>query len=81
MKNKHSSGSHLMGNNILACYLRVSDEDFDLKQNVLKDESTSISAQRRLIRSYIESDADLSQMETREFLDDGYSGTNFVEVR
>lgn len=77
MKNKHSSGSHLMGNNILACYLRVSDEDFDLKQNVLKDESTSISAQRRLIRSYIESDADLSQMETREFLDDGYSGTNF----
>lgn len=30
--------------NILACYLRVSDEDFDLKQNVLKDESTSISA-------------------------------------
>ena len=66
-----------MGNNTLACYLRVSDEDFDLKQNTLKDESTSISAQRRLIRSHIESDADLSQMETQEFLDDGYSGTNF----
>ena len=70
-----------MGNNTLACYLRVSDEDFGLKQNTLKDESTSISAQRRLIRSHIESDADLSQMETQEFLDDGYSGTNFVEVR
>lgn len=63
--------------NILACYLRVSDEDFDLKQNVLKDESTSISAQRRLIHSYIESKPELRQMNIREFLDDGYSGTNF----
>ena len=65
------------GNDILACYLRVSDEDFDLRQNILKDESTSISAQRRLIHSYIESNTELRQMEIREFLDDGYSGTNF----
>ncbi len=63
--------------NILACYLRVSDEDFDLRHNVLKDESTSISAQRRLIHSYIESKPELRQMNIREFLDDGYSGTNF----
>ena len=68
---------NFMGNNILACYLRVSDEDFDLKHNVLKDESTSISAQRRLIHSYIESKPELKQMNIREFLDDGYSGTNF----
>lgn len=68
---------NFMGNNILACYLRVSDEDFDLKHNVLKDESTSISAQRRLIHSYIESKPELRQMNIREFLDDGYSGTNF----
>ena len=68
---------NFMEDNILACYLRVSDEDFDLKQNVLKDESTSISAQRRLIHSYIESKPELRQMNIREFLDDGYSGTNF----
>ena len=71
---------NFMGNNILACYLRVSDEDFDLKHNVLKDESTSISAQRRLIHSYIESKPELRQMNIREFLDDGYSGTNFERL-
>ena len=76
MRSNHSS-ENLMVDNILACYLRVSDEDFDLKQNVLKDESTSISAQRRLIHNYIESKPDLRQMNIREFLDDGYSGTNF----
>ncbi len=76
MRNHHSSENY-MEVNILACYLRVSDEDFDLKQNVLKDESTSISAQRRLIYSHIESKPELRQMNIREFLDDGYSGTNF----
>ena len=76
MKSNHSSG-HCMKNNILACYLRVSDEDFDIGQDTLKDESTSISAQRRLIHSYIESKPDLKQMNIKEFLDDGYSGTNF----
>lgn len=76
MKSNYSS-EKFMGDNILACYLRVSDEDFDLKHNVLKDESTSISAQRRLIHSYIESKQELKQMNIREFLDDGYSGTNF----
>lgn len=76
MRDNHPSAC-FMPNNIIACYLRVSDEDFDLKQNVLKDESTSISAQRRLIHSYIESRPELRQMCMREFLDDGYSGTNF----
>ena len=76
MKSNHLY-ENFMGDNILACYLRISDEDFDLKQNVLKDESTSISAQRRLIHSYIETKPELVQMNIREFLDDGYSGTNF----
>ncbi len=76
MKSNYSS-ENFMGDNILACYLRVSDEDFDLRHNVLKDESTSISAQRRLIHSYIESKPELRQMNIKEFLDDGYSGTNF----
>lgn len=76
MKSNYSS-ENFMGDNILACYLRVSDEDFDLRHNVPKDESTSISAQRRLIHSYIESKPELRQMNIKEFLDDGYSGTNF----
>lgn len=63
--------------NILACYLRISDEDLDLKQNLLKDESSSISAQRKLIHDYIQSHEDLCRLEIHEFLDDGYSGTNF----
>ncbi len=63
--------------NILACYLRISDEDLDLKQNLLKDESSSISAQRKLIHDYIQSHDDLCRLEIHEFLDDGYSGTNF----
>lgn len=63
--------------NILACYLRISDEDLDLKRNLLKDESSSISAQRRLIHDYIQSHEDLRRLEIHEFLDDGYSGTNF----
>lgn len=73
----HPSGENIMTETILACYLRISDEDFDLKQNTLKDESTSISAQRRLIHGYIDSKPALRQMNAREFLDDGYSGTNF----
>ena len=38
--NSNYSSENFMGDNILACYLRVSDEDFDLRHNVLKDEST-----------------------------------------
>ena len=76
MKSNHLY-ENFMGDKNLACYQRISDEDFDLKQNVLKDESTSISAQRRLIHSYIETKPELVQMNIREFLDDGYSGTNF----
>lgn len=81
MKHSHIFENNFTKSRILACYLRLSDEDFDLKQNTLRDESASISAQRQLIHSYIESNAGLSQMEIREFVDDGYSGTNFVEVR
>lgn len=77
MKHSHIFENNFTKSRILACYLRLSDEDFDLKQNTLRDESASISAQRQLIHSYIESNAGLSQMEIREFVDDGYSGTNF----
>ena len=48
MKSNYSS-ENFMGDNILACYLRVSDEDFDLRHNVLKDESTSIRSKESLM--------------------------------
>lgn len=61
---------------ITAIYLRISSEDADLKTSE-KDESESISNQRRLLRDYVRSHADLSSSEILEFCDDGWSGTNF----
>ena len=60
---------------VLASYLRISLEDRDLKSGSQKAESNSISAQRQLIRGYIQSHPDLGAYRLREFLDDGYSGT------
>lgn len=54
----------------IAIYLRLSKDDGD------KDESDSISSQRTLISNYILnylSDSEIIQ----EFVDDGYTGTNF----
>lgn len=59
-----------------AIYLRISSEDVDLKAGE-KDESESISNQRRLLRDYVSAHADLSVSEILEFCDDGWSGTNF----
>ena len=59
-----------------AIYLRISSEDIDLKTGE-KDESESISNQRRLLRDYVSAHADLSGSEILEFCDDGWSGTNF----
>lgn len=59
-----------------AIYLRISSEDVDLKTGE-KDESESISNQRRLLRDYVSAHADLSGSEILEFCDDGWSGTNF----
>jgi len=50
-------------------YLRLSSEDGD------KAESNSITNQRELIGLYLKSRPDLMQVE--EYVDDGYSGTNF----
>ena len=38
----------------IAMYLRLSQEDVDVKSNVLKDESNSIHSQRLVIQKYIE---------------------------
>lgn len=61
---------------IIASYLRISSEDDDVK-SCEKLESNSISNQRNLIKRYIETKSDLKNGKLMEFLDDGYSGTNF----
>lgn len=61
----------------IALYLRLSQEDVDIRRNDAKDESNSISAQRSLIENYIDENADLSNLPRLEFCDDGFSGTNF----
>lgn len=53
----------------VAVYLRLSAEDGD------KVESNSISNQRTLIHEYLKSHEEFSIV--KEFIDDGYSGTNF----
>ncbi len=61
----------------VALYLRLSQEDVDIRRNAAKDESNSISAQRSLITKRIEETSDLCKLPRMEFCDDGFSGTNF----
>ena len=62
-----------MGNNMIALYLRLSDEDDDKTSDV----SESIVHQRSLIMDYIASKDDLRDCSIMEFVDDGFSGANF----
>ncbi len=55
----------------IAMYLRISKED----DNV--NESNSIIHQRKLINSYIEEQKDLTNLEMKEYIDDGYTGLDF----
>ena len=61
----------------VALYLRLSQEDVDIRRNAAKDESNSISAQRSLITRHIDETPDLCNLPRLEFCDDGFSGTNF----
>lgn len=61
-----------------AVYIRLSDEDENV-DGIIKAESNSVVAQRVLIKDYIQRNG--LEGETAEYVDDGYSGTNFVEVR
>lgn len=53
----------------VALYIRLSREDGD------KEESFSIGNQRKLLKSYVDADQELTCY--GEYVDDGYSGTNF----
>lgn len=56
-----------------AGYIRLSREDGD------KEESDSVGNQRRLLEEYIRYRPELELKEY--YIDDGFTGTNFVEVR
>lgn len=60
----------------VAVYLRLSRDDID---SSTKAESNSISSQREMIRSYVREHEDMELFDI--YVDDGYSGANFVEVR
>lgn len=60
----------------IAKYLRISDEDTDLK-SAGKAESNSIANQRNLLDSFISHHTDFAQADIIEFCDDGWSGKNF----
>lgn len=60
----------------LAAYCRLSLADGDLGVDG-KDESNSIENQKALLYEFIESKEEFQGMEVREFVDDGYTGTNF----
>ena len=59
----------------IAKYYRLSLEDRNKKGGVV-DESESISNQRSIINSFIDKRGNVGSL-CREFIDDGYSGTNF----
>lgn len=59
----------------IAMYLRLSESDGDLGVDG-KDESNSIENQRELLYSFLNAREDLTG-EVIEYIDDGYSGTNF----
>ncbi len=53
-------------------YLKLSLEDGDYK-----DESNSITSQREILKDYISSREEFTGVKIREYIDDGYTGTNF----
>lgn len=64
----------------MAFYIRLSDEDYDLKKSD-KVESNSVANQRKLLLDHYRSRADLKEYEVIEFCDDGFTGTNFDRPR
>lgn len=62
-----------------ALYLRLSKEDKDIGGGRSKIESNSIGSQRELLRAYVQEHRDLQIYDI--YIDDGYSGADFDEVR
>ena len=60
----------------IAVYIRLSSEDNDVDGSI-KAESNSVSAQRMLINEFIKKQDEFINCSVVEYVDDGYSGTNF----
>ncbi|MCD7889661.1 MAG: recombinase family protein [Oscillospiraceae bacterium] len=60
---------------MVGLYIRLSRLDDDLDE--YKQVSNSVENQRRLLNEYLEELPDLRGEDVEEFIDDGYSGTNF----
>ena len=65
-----------MDNKKTAVYIRLSDEDNNV-DGMIKAESNSVAAQRILIRDYIQRNSLSDPADILEYVDDGFSGTNF----
>lgn len=61
---------------VIACYIRLSEDDEDTGKG-LKDESNSVTSQRKLIRAYIDREDEFSGYGIKEYVDDGFTGTDF----
>lgn len=62
----------------VAIYLRLSRDDEDINGST-KSESNSISSQRELVRFFVREHDDMELFDI--YVDDGYSGANFVGVK
>ncbi len=67
-------------NNLLAFYIRLSAEDVDVRKSN-KNESNSVTNQRKLLQDYYDSHSELKKYDVIEFCDDGFTGTNFERPR
>lgn len=61
----------------VAIYIRLSMEDRDQNPLLEKQESNSVSNQRSYIQNYLHQRTEFQNALVQEFVDDGYSGTNF----
>ena len=61
-----------MSETTVALYMRLSREDNDLK-----DESNSISNQRKLLLGFLKKKPEFADRAAVQYVDDGYSGTGF----
>lgn len=66
-----------MNEKIVAVYIRISFKQPKEKNNLEKQQTNSIENQKRYIYNYIQSCEEFQQFRICEFIDDGYSGTNF----
>lgn len=64
----------------LAAYSRTSLEDYG-KAHLLIDQSYSIVNQRNIIKNYVADHPELAKLPIVEYIDDGFTGTNFERPR